>query len=101
VAGVYTALFALAAGFRFLALKNGFVNDHFVYISGGRQMLFGEWPTRDWIDPGLPLMFGADSHPRESRPARRGAGCRDRLVLFPATRQPTMIEDSAQARNTR
>jgi hypothetical protein len=55
------ALFALAAAFRFLALKNGFVNDHFVYISGGRQMLFGEWPTRDWIDPGLPLMFGASA----------------------------------------
>jgi len=58
---VYVALFALAAAFRFLALKNGFVNDHFVYISGGRQMLFGEWPTRDWIDPGLPLMFGASA----------------------------------------
>ncbi len=56
-----SALFALAAAFRFLALKNGFVNDHFVYISGGRQMLFGEWPTRDWIDPGLPLMFGASA----------------------------------------
>jgi len=58
---VYIALFAFAAAFRFLALKNGFVNDHFVYISGGRQMLFGEWPTRDWIDPGLPLMFGASA----------------------------------------
>ena len=58
---VYTALFALAACFRFLALKAGFVNDHFVYITGGRQMLFGEWPTRDWIDPGLPLMFAASA----------------------------------------
>jgi hypothetical protein len=47
--------------FRFLALKSGFVTDHFVYISGGRQMLFGEWPTRDWIDPGLPLMFAASA----------------------------------------
>jgi len=58
---VYAALFALTAAFRFLALKSGFVNDHFVYISGGRQMLFGEWPTRDWIDPGLPLMFAASA----------------------------------------
>src|SRR5712691_11214395 len=58
---VYAALFALAACFRFLALKAGFVNDHFVYITGGRQMLFGEWPTRDWIDPGLPLMFAASA----------------------------------------
>jgi hypothetical protein len=58
---VYVALFAVTAAFRFLALKGGFVNDHFVYISGGRQMLFGEWPTRDWIDPGLPLMFAASA----------------------------------------
>lgn len=58
---VYAAIFALTAAFRFLALKNGFVNDHFVYISGGRQILFGEWPTRDWIDPGLPLMFVASA----------------------------------------
>jgi hypothetical protein len=58
---VYVALFALAACFRFLALKAGFVNDHFVYITGGRQMLYGEWPTRDWIDPGLPLMFAASA----------------------------------------
>ena len=58
---VYALLFAVAAIFRFLALKNGFVNDHFVYITGGRQILFGEWPTRDWIDPGLPLMFAASA----------------------------------------
>jgi hypothetical protein len=58
---IYVLLFALTAAFRFLALKSGFVNDHFVYITGGRQMLFGEWPTRDWIDPGLPLMFGASA----------------------------------------
>jgi hypothetical protein len=58
---VYAALFALTAAFRFLALRSGFVNDHFVYISGGRQILFGEWPTRDWIDPGLPLMFAASA----------------------------------------
>jgi hypothetical protein len=58
---VYAALFAVTTSFRFLALKNGFVNDHFVYITGGRQMLLGEWPTRDWIDPGLPLMFAASA----------------------------------------
>jgi len=58
---VYLALFVLAGCFRFLALKSGFVNDHFVYITGGRQMLYGEWPTRDWLDPGLPLMFAASA----------------------------------------
>jgi hypothetical protein len=58
---VYLVLFALTAAFRFLALRNGFPNDHFLYISGGRQMLFGEWPTRDFIDPGMPFMFAASA----------------------------------------
>lgn len=58
---VCVALFALTAAFRFLALTNGFVNEHFIYISGGRQMLFGDWPTRDFVDPGLPLMFAASA----------------------------------------
>ena len=58
---VYVALFALTAAFRFLALKFGFANDHFEYISGGRQILFGDWPTRDFIDPGEPLMFVASA----------------------------------------
>ncbi len=60
-AGILVLLFALTAAFRFLALKFGFVNDHFEYISGGRQMLFVEWPTRDFIDPGEPLMFAASA----------------------------------------
>src|SRR5258705_7625640 len=60
-AGVFVALFALTTAFRFLALKFGFANDHFEYISGGRQILFGEWPTRDFIDPGEPLMFAASA----------------------------------------
>ncbi len=38
---VYAVLFAATASLRFLALKGGFVNDHYVYITGGRQMLFG------------------------------------------------------------
>ena len=38
--------FLVTAGFRFLGLRNGFVNDHFMHLSGAQQMLFGEWPTR-------------------------------------------------------
>jgi len=53
--------FVITSGFRFLTLGDGFPNDHFVYITGGWQMLFGEWPTRDWVDPGLPLMFAASA----------------------------------------
>jgi hypothetical protein len=44
----------LTASFRFLATR-GFNNDHFVHLSGAQQMLFGDWPTRDFIDIGRPL----------------------------------------------
>jgi hypothetical protein len=50
--------FVVAAGFRFLGLRNGFPNDHFVHLAGAQQILLGDWPTRDFVDPGLPLMFG-------------------------------------------
>ena len=42
--------------FRFLSLP-GFSNDHFVHLSGAAQMLLGDWPVRDFVDPGLPLMY--------------------------------------------
>src|SRR6187455_3637809 len=58
---LFVSAFVVTAGFRFLTLGDGFPNDHFVYISGGWQMLFGEWPTRDWVDPGLPLQFAASA----------------------------------------
>jgi hypothetical protein len=60
-AALFAAASVVTAAFRFLALANGFSNDHFVYITGGWQMLFGEWPTRDFIDPGLPLMFASSA----------------------------------------
>ena len=54
-----TIAMALAVGvatfaFRFLSLV-GFPNDHFVTLTSGAQMLLGEWPTRDFEDPGYPL----------------------------------------------
>lgn len=51
------ALFLFATLFRFLHLKDGFPNDHFLYLAGAQQVLFGEWPTRDFVDPGQPLMY--------------------------------------------
>lgn len=58
---LFVSAFLLTAAFRYLTLGEGFPNDHFVYITGGWQMGFGEWPTRDWVDPGLPLMFAASA----------------------------------------
>jgi len=46
----------LTAAVRFLAL-NGFSNDHYQHLAGAQQILLGEWPTRDFTDPGEPLMY--------------------------------------------
>lgn len=51
---------ALTASFRFLAI-DGFNNDHFVHLSAAQQMLFGDWPTRDFVDPGRPLTIVASA----------------------------------------
>ena len=47
---------ALTAVVRFLAIS-GFINDHFVHLTAAQQMLFGDWPTRDFIDIGRPLQI--------------------------------------------
>ena len=49
-------VFAATLLFRYLALT-GFPNDQFEHLAGAQQMLFGEWPTRDFLDPGMPLMY--------------------------------------------
>jgi hypothetical protein len=43
-----------AAALRLLALV-GFPNDQFVSLTRGAQMLLGEWPVRDFVEPGAPL----------------------------------------------
>jgi hypothetical protein len=50
-------LFALTALFRFLALSNGFTNDHFIHLASAQQVMLGDWPTRDFLDHGMPLMY--------------------------------------------
>jgi hypothetical protein len=54
IAGGATALL------RYLGLE-GFSNDHFHYLAAAQQMLLGEWPTRDFADPGMPLMYAASA----------------------------------------
>jgi hypothetical protein len=53
-------VFALTAALRFLALVR-FTNDEYIGLAGAQQMLFGEWPTRDFMDPGLPLAYAASA----------------------------------------
>lgn len=59
-AAVYVAIGAGTAAIRFLGLT-GFSNDHYVALAGAQQMLFGEWPTRDFLDPGLPMMYAVSA----------------------------------------
>ena len=51
---------ALTGSFRFLGTPE-FDNDHFVQLTAAQQMLFGEWPTRDFIDIGRPLQIVASA----------------------------------------
>lgn len=49
-------VFAAIFGFRSLSYT-GFTNDHFVHLARAQQMLLGAWPVRDFVDPGMPLMY--------------------------------------------
>jgi hypothetical protein len=39
----------------------GFNNDHYIYVAGGQQMVLGDWPIRDFVDPGWPLMYAVSA----------------------------------------
>jgi hypothetical protein len=39
-----------------LAAFNGFENDHFMHVAWAQQVLFGDWPGRDFVEPGMPLV---------------------------------------------
>jgi hypothetical protein len=56
---VATAVFVATFLFRFLTLE--FMNDHFVHLTRGRQILLGEVPVRDFFDPGLFLQYYASA----------------------------------------
>ena len=46
----------LAFAFRFLTL-GPIENDHFVMLARAQQVLFGDWPIRNFEDPGQPLFY--------------------------------------------
>jgi hypothetical protein len=49
-------MFLVAVLWQFLTY-NGFPNDHYFHVARARQMLLGEWPVRDFVDPGAPLQY--------------------------------------------
>lgn len=45
-----------AFGFRYLTIRD-FANDHYMYLAWAQQLLWGELPGRDFVDPGMPLTY--------------------------------------------
>src|SRR4029453_2106537 len=43
-------------GFRLVTLR-GLSNDHYMHLAWAQQLLFGQLPGRDFVDPGMPLMY--------------------------------------------
>jgi hypothetical protein len=39
----------------------GLHDDHYFYLARGWQMLFGDLPDRDFVDPGAPLTFAIEA----------------------------------------
>jgi hypothetical protein len=53
--GVIAAVLGLVAfGFRLLATRD-FTNDHFMHMAWSQQLLLGDLPGRDFVEPGMPL----------------------------------------------
>src|SRR5216117_1224418 len=47
-----------AGAFVYMFLATGAVeNDHFVMLARAHQVLYGDWPVRDFEDPGQPLAY--------------------------------------------
>ncbi len=46
----------LAFGFRLILVRD-LTNDHYMHLAWAQQVLFGEVPGRDFVDPGMPLMY--------------------------------------------
>jgi len=53
----------VAIVWRFLTFS-GFNNDHYLHLARAQQMLLGEWPVRDFADPGMPLMYAVHAAAR-------------------------------------
>lgn len=52
---VSSAIAILGIAFFYQVTRPAFVNDHFDHLSKARQVLHGEYPVRDFFDPGRPL----------------------------------------------
>jgi hypothetical protein len=56
VAAAACVAFAATLAWRVLSFP-GFNNDHYVHLARAQQLLLGDLPIRDFVDPGMPLMY--------------------------------------------
>lgn len=54
------AVFAFAFALRLLS-EDYLQNDHFMHLAWSRQLLAGDVPVRDFLDPGMPLSYLASA----------------------------------------
>ena len=81
---VTSAIAILVIAFFYQVTRPAFLNDHFDHLSKARQMLHGEYPVRDFFDPGRPLdgwLVGCrpravTRHPAGRSDADDGGDCR-------------------------
>ena len=50
------AIAVLTFGFRLINVRD-LTNDHYMTLAWAQQVLFGELPGRDFVDPGMPLAY--------------------------------------------
>ena len=53
---ITAAVGVLAFVFRLVILRD-LTNDHYMHLAWAQQLLFGELPGRDFVDPGMPLTY--------------------------------------------
>ena len=56
IRAIAVAVALIAFGFRFINVRD-LSNDHYMHLAWAQQVLFGEVPGRDFVDPGMPLMY--------------------------------------------
>src|SRR5512138_3004150 len=53
---IAAAVGVLTFAFRLITLRD-LTNDHYMHLAWAQQLLFGQLPGRDFVDPGMPLMY--------------------------------------------
>ena len=56
VRGLAIGVGLLAFALRLMTIRD-LTNDHYMHLAWAQQVLFGQVPGRDFVDPGMPLMY--------------------------------------------